>query len=48
FFNGRLHQSFGHQFISVVRNGRLVVVHRTEIEDSLYEHPNDYTRQSLF
>ncbi|MEM2279666.1 MAG: ABC transporter substrate-binding protein [Nitrososphaerota archaeon] len=47
-FNGRLHQSFGHQFISVVRNGRLVVVHRTEIEDSLYEHPNDYTRQSLF
>ncbi|MEM1967523.1 MAG: ABC transporter substrate-binding protein [Nitrososphaerota archaeon] len=47
-FNGKLHQSFGHQFISKVRNGRLVVVKRTEIEDSLYEHPNDYTAQPLY
>ncbi|MCS7145997.1 MAG: ABC transporter substrate-binding protein [Nitrososphaerota archaeon] len=47
-FNGRLHQSFGHQFISTVRNGRLVVIHRTKIEDSLYEHANDYTKQPLF
>jgi len=47
-FNGGLHQSFGHQFISVVRNGRLVVVHRTEIEDSIYRHENDYTRKPLF
>lgn len=47
-FVGKLHQSFGHQFVSEVRNGRLRVVHRTEIEDSLYRHENDYTRQPLF
>jgi branched-chain amino acid transport system substrate-binding protein len=46
-FDGRLHQCFGHQFVSRVRGGRLVVVHRTRIEDSLYTHENDYTRKPL-
>lgn len=47
-FSGKLHQSFGHQFVSQVRGGRLVVVHRTRIEDSIYTHENDYTRKPLF
>lgn len=46
-FDGRTHQSFGQQFISQVRNSRLVTIHRTRIEESYYENDNDYTRMSL-
>lgn len=44
-FNGKIHQVFGSQSISVVENGRLNVVHRTSIEDGLYEPEADYTTQ---
>ena len=44
-FNGRTHQVFGHQNISRVENGRLVRVHRTSIEDTLYPDEVDYTTQ---
>jgi len=46
-FLGQLHQSFGQQFISKVENKRLKVVHRTTIEDGLYEPEADYTKMSL-
>jgi branched-chain amino acid transport system substrate-binding protein len=46
-FVGQIHQSFGQQFISQVENGRLKVVHRTTIEDGLYEPEADYTTQPL-
>jgi len=46
-FNGRLHQCYGHQHLSKVEGGRLKVVHRTAIEDSLYPPEGDYTKQSL-
>ncbi|MBI4610526.1 MAG: ABC transporter substrate-binding protein [Candidatus Rokubacteria bacterium] len=46
-FVGQIHQSFGQQFISKVENRRLKVVHRTRIEDSLYQPEADYTRQPL-
>jgi len=46
-FNGRLHQCYGHQFVSQVQNKRLNVVHRTKIEDSLYDPEADYTKQPL-
>ena len=46
-FVGKLHQSFAQQFISKVENRKLNVVHRTSIEDSLYEPAAAYTKQSL-
>lgn len=46
-FVGQIHQSFGQQFISKVENGKLNVVHRTTIEDGLYEPEADYTTQPL-
>jgi branched-chain amino acid transport system substrate-binding protein len=46
-FNGKLHQAFGHQYISKVEGGKLKVVHRTSIEDGLYEPEGDYTTQPL-
>ena len=46
-FNGKLHQCFGHQYISKVENGRLNVVHTTSIEDGVYESDVDYTRMAL-
>ena len=46
-FDGRIHQVFGIQNISVVENGRLSVVHKTTIEDGLYEPEADYTAQSF-
>jgi branched-chain amino acid transport system substrate-binding protein len=46
-FVGQLHQCFGQQFISQVENNRLKVVHRTTIEDGLYEPEADYTIQAL-
>ncbi len=46
-FIGKLHQYFGQQFISKVENRKFNVVHRTTIEDSLYESEVDYTTQAL-
>ncbi len=46
-FNGRTHQVFGHQNITQVQDGKLVRVHRTSIEDTLYDDEVDYTAQSF-
>lgn len=46
-FNGKIHQVFGEQNISRVEGGRLNVVHRTSIEDGLYEPEADYTTMSF-
>jgi branched-chain amino acid transport system substrate-binding protein len=46
-FNGKIHQCFGHQNISKVEGGRLKVVHRTSVEDGLYEPEADYTKMAL-
>ncbi len=46
-FLGAIHQSFGHQFVSKVVGRKLQVVHRTAIEDSLYEPEADYRKQPL-
>jgi len=46
-FNGKIHQCFGHQNISKVEGGKLNVVHRTSIEDGLYEPEADYTKMPL-
>ncbi len=46
-FNGRTHQVFGKQSISRVQDGKLVRVHQTSIEDTLYEDEVDYTAQSF-
>ncbi|MGH7186961.1 MAG: ABC transporter substrate-binding protein, partial [Pseudomonadota bacterium] len=46
-FDGRLHQCYGHQYVSKVENRKLKVVHRTKIEDSLYDPEADYTKQPL-
>ncbi len=44
-FNGKTHQVFGHQYISKVADGRLVLAHTTSIEDTLYDDETDYTAQ---
>ncbi|TPK95442.1 ABC transporter substrate-binding protein [Mesorhizobium sp. B2-4-12] len=46
-FNGKIHQCFGIQNISKVEGGKLNVVHKTKIEDGLYEPEGDYTTQAL-
>ena len=46
-FVGQIHQCFGQQFISKVKGSKLEVVHRTSIEDGLYEPEADYTKKSL-
>lgn len=46
-FNGKIHQCFGIQNISKVEGGKLKVVHKTKIEDGLYEAEGDYTTQAL-
>lgn len=46
-FNGKIHQCFGIQYISKVENGRLNVVHKTSIEDGIYEPEGDYTTMPL-
>jgi len=46
-FNGKLHQVFGSQYISQVEGGKLKVVHKTSIEDGMYEGEADYTTQSF-
>ena len=44
-FNGKTHQVFGHQYISKVTGGKLVVAHTTSIEDTFYPDEVDYTTQ---
>ncbi len=46
-FNGKTHQVFGHQYISRVEDGRLVVAHTTSIADTFYPDEVDYTTQSF-
>lgn len=46
-FNGKTHQTFGHQYISKVDSGKLVLAHTSSIEDTLYEDEVDYTTQSF-
>jgi branched-chain amino acid transport system substrate-binding protein len=46
-FNGKIHQCFGHQNVSKVEGGALNVVHRTAIEDGMYEPEADYTTMAL-
>ena len=46
-FVPQIHQSFGHQFISKVEQSRLNVVHKTSIEDGMYEPEADYTKMAL-
>ncbi len=44
-FNGKTHQTFGHQYISKVTDSKLVLAHTTSIEDTFYEDEVDYTTQ---
>ena len=46
-FNGKTHQAFAHQNISKVTDGKLEVVYRTSIEETLYEDETDYTQMSF-
>ena len=46
-FDARLHQAFGHQYISKLEGGRLIRVHRTAIEDGLYPSDVDYRSMSF-
>lgn len=46
-FNGKTHQVFGHQYISKVTDGKLILAHTTSIEDTLYPDEVDYTTQSF-
>ena len=46
-FNGKIHQVFGHQNITQVKNGVGEVVYRTTIEEGLYEPEADYTKMAL-
>jgi len=46
-FNGKTHQTFGHQYISKVSGGKMELVHTTSIEDTFYEDEVDYTKQSF-
>ncbi len=44
-FNGKTHQVFGHQYISRVSGGKLVLAHTTSIDDTFYPDETDYTTQ---
>nr|WP_246057800.1 ABC transporter substrate-binding protein [Arenibacterium halophilum] len=46
-FNGKTHQVFGHQYITKVTDGKLMLVHTTSIEDTMYPDEVDYTTQAL-
>jgi branched-chain amino acid transport system substrate-binding protein len=46
-FNGKIHQSFGQQNITQIKGGVANVVHRTSIEDGMYEPEGDYTKMAL-
>jgi len=46
-FNGKTHQVFGHQNISKVEGGKLIRVHKTSLEDGMYDDAADYTAQAF-
>lgn len=46
-FNGKTHQTFGHQYITRMSGGRLELAHTTSIDDTLYPDEVDYTTQSF-
>ncbi len=46
-FVGKLHQAYGHQFVSQVQGKKLKVVFNTKIEDGMYAPEADYTKQPL-
>lgn len=46
-FNGKTHQTFGHQYISKVTDGKLIKQHTASIEDGMYEDEVDYTQMSF-
>lgn len=46
-FVGKCHQSFGRQFISQVKGGKLEVVHTTSIDEGMYDVEGDYSKQAL-
>ena len=46
-FNGKTHQTFGHQYITRVTNSKLVLAHTTSIADTYYPDEVDYTTQSF-
>ncbi len=46
-FNGKTHQTFGHQSISKVEGGKLIRAHVTTLEDGYYPDEVDYTTQSF-
>ncbi|MFH1795534.1 MAG: ABC transporter substrate-binding protein [Pseudomonadota bacterium] len=46
-FNGKIHQVFGIQNISKVEGGKLKVIHKTSINDGVYEPEGDYTTMPL-
>lgn len=46
-FNSKTHQVFGSQNITRVEGGKLIRVHRTSLEDGMYEDAVDYTAQSF-
>jgi len=46
-FNGKTHQVFGHQNISKVEGGKLMRVHRTSLEDGMYDDAVDYTTMAF-
>ncbi|MGB3279563.1 MAG: ABC transporter substrate-binding protein, partial [Pseudorhodobacter sp.] len=46
-FNGKTHQVFGRQNISKVEGGKLMRVHQTSIDETMYEDAVDYTQMSF-
>jgi branched-chain amino acid transport system substrate-binding protein len=46
-FNGKTHQVFGVQNISQIKDGKLVKVHTTTMEDGMYEDAVDYTTMAF-
>ncbi len=46
-FNGKTHQVFGSQNITKVEGGKLVRVHKTSIEDGMYDDAVDYTTMAF-
>lgn len=46
-FNGKIHQVFGHQNITQVKNGVGELVYRTTIEEGMYDPEDDYTKMAL-
>lgn len=46
-FIGKYHQVFGNQYVSQVKDGKLVPIYKAAIKDSLTDSPVDFTKLSL-